>query len=84
MSRGSDITCTVVIAAFLSIKMSQVRCVNFQGYEKIADKYGISAAVCVPAGARLMVTSGHVGMDDEMNVKVDLKEQMELAFKVCF
>lgn len=62
--------------------MSQFHCVNFKGYEKVADKYGISAAVCVPAGARLIVTSGHVGMDDELNMKVDLKEQMELAFKV--
>jgi len=62
--------------------MSHIRCVNFPSYEEVADKYGISAAVSVPAGARLIITSGHVGMDDEMNMKVDLREQMELAFKV--
>jgi enamine deaminase RidA (YjgF/YER057c/UK114 family) len=63
-------------------KMSHIRCVNFPGYETVAEKYGLSAAVCIPAGARLVVTSGHVGMDDDMNMKVDLREQMVLAFKV--
>ena len=63
--------------------MARIRCVNFPGYEEVADKYGISAAVCVPAGARLIVTSGHLGMDDELNMKVDLQEQMELALKLC-
>lgn len=62
--------------------MSYIRFANFPGYEKVAEKYGISAAVCIPAGAELVVTSGHVGMDDDMNVKSDLREQMELAFKV--
>lgn len=63
-------------------KMSHIRCVNYPGYETIAEKYGLSAAVCISAGARLVVTSGHVGMDEERNMKVDLREQMVLAFKV--
>ncbi|KAK6367360.1 hypothetical protein LTS17_010286 [Exophiala oligosperma] len=61
--------------------MSHIRCVNYPGYETIAEKYGLSAAVCISAGARLVVTSGHVGMDEERNMKVDLREQMVLAFK---
>lgn len=62
--------------------MSLIHCSNFPGYERVAEKYGISAATSIPAGARLIVTSGHVGMDDEMNMKVDLQEQMEVAFTV--
>lgn len=61
---------------------SFVQVANFPGYEKVADRYGISAAVCIPAGADLIVTSGHVGMDNDMNMESDLREQMELAFKV--
>ena len=63
--------------------MSRLRCINFPGYEKVAGRHGHSAAVCILPGARLVVTSGHVGIDDEMNMKVDLREQMVLAFKAC-
>lgn len=61
---------------------SCIRVANFSGYEKVANTYGISAAVCVHADAELVITSGHVGMDEDMNMKSDLREQMEFAFKV--
>jgi len=37
--------------------------VNFPGYKKYSD-YKIASAVIVPAGRRIVATSGHVGRYD--------------------
>ncbi|KIW15704.1 hypothetical protein PV08_05754 [Exophiala spinifera] len=61
--------------------MSHLHSVNFPAYEEISKQFHISAAVCIPTGCRLVATSGHVGMDDNGDVKVDLREQIECSFQ---
>jgi hypothetical protein len=57
---------------------------NYRGYEEIAEKYCLSAAVSVTLiGTRLIATSGHVGLDENGQIGQSLKEEMEVAFKVC-
>ncbi|KAK5213496.1 hypothetical protein LTR41_001075 [Exophiala xenobiotica] len=55
---------------------------NYDGYEEVAEKYGLSAAVSVQlSGTRLITTSGHVGMDESGQIAQSLRAQMTLAFK---
>ncbi|EXJ80643.1 hypothetical protein A1O3_06927 [Capronia epimyces CBS 606.96] len=55
---------------------------NYKGYEEIAEKFGLSAAVSIPlADRRLIATSGHVGMHEDGHIAKSLREQMRLAFK---
>jgi enamine deaminase RidA (YjgF/YER057c/UK114 family) len=62
---------------------SKVQGFNYKGYEEIAEKYCLSAAVSVSLiGTRLIATSGHVGLDKDGQIGRSLKEQMELAFQV--
>lgn len=60
----------------------KLQCVNFAGYEGLSDAHGISAAVVVPAGARLVATSGHVGVDSSGKLAATLKEEIAIAFSV--
>ncbi|CZR64642.1 uncharacterized protein PAC_14540 [Phialocephala subalpina] len=53
--------------------------INFPGYDE-AEKYKISAAVVVPAGRRLVATSGHVGRDSAGNHPDDLEAEFVIAF----
>lgn len=62
--------------------MSHLHSVNFPAYEEISKQFHISAAVCIPTGCRLVATSGHVGIDDNGDVKIDLREQIECSFQV--
>jgi hypothetical protein len=56
--------------------------VNFPGYDKYSDGYKIAAAVVVPAGRRLVATSGHVGRDSQGNHPKNLEEEYVAAFEV--
>jgi len=58
----------------------KVQCVNFSAFEPISAAHGISAAVVIPAGSRIVATSGHVGIDDTGVLQENLREQMKVAF----
>lgn len=64
-------------------KEIKLQTVNFPGYEVISNSYNISAAVIVPRNARLLVTSGHVGLKSDGNVEELLEKQIDAAFEVC-
>lgn len=57
--------------------------VHFPGYEVISDNFNISAAIIIPRNARLLVTSGHIGLKSDGNVEESLEKQIDSAFEVC-
>lgn len=61
----------------------KLQSVNFSGYEVISNNFNISAAIIVPQNARLLVTSGHVGLKSDGNVEELLEKQIDTAFEVC-
>jgi hypothetical protein len=68
---------------FTNMSSPKVQGFNYDGYEEVAEKYGISAAVSVQlSGTQLITTSGHVGMDENGQIAQSLRAQMALAFKV--
>lgn len=63
-----------------AIKLQRV---HFPGYEVISDNFNISAAIIIPQNARLLVTSGHVGLKSDGNVEESLEKQIDTSFEVC-
>lgn len=57
--------------------------IHFPGYEITSDNFNISAAVIIPQNARVLVTSGHVGLESDGTVKESLEKQIDSAFEVC-
>ncbi|CRG91838.1 hypothetical protein PISL3812_08892 [Talaromyces islandicus] len=55
--------------------------ITFPGYEVLSDHFNIAAAIVVPRDCRLLVTSGHVGLDKDGKLEEGLENQMDTAFE---
>ena len=59
-----------------------LKSVIFDGFEPISNRFPIAAAVLLPANAQHIITSGHIGLTAEGQLREGLEAQVEAAFQV--
>lgn len=53
---------------------------NWTGSEELANEFGISNAVIIPANTRRVIVGGQIGFRDDGTVPTDIEEEVRLAF----